>query len=115
MSKTQEWSEIMAQLRGTKLHVYDDILQGVQPVESALRIQEALGWLVYNRFVWKDGDRYAARTFAEARALWLADGAARIEAANVARPVTAPPEEQPGEPAAATVHAKRPMQPELFP
>lgn len=128
MSKTSEWLEIMAGFRGLRMAVHADIDDGVQPVTNALRLQEALGWLVYHRLVWHDHSTgsgqaacYRARSPREAQALWASEGAAKAEAAEVARQRPAESAElraesqATGEPAAAAVRPRvHAHQPELF-
>jgi len=87
MSKTAEWMEILAGLRARRLAVLDDLARGVEINTADTKVQEALGWLVYHRFVWHDGRAYVARETAAARELWLKHGPAKDEAADVARSI----------------------------
>lgn len=141
MSIAKEWLEIMAGLRGRRLAVLDELTSGLVPNCKDLRVQEAVGWLVYNQFVRVEecaegGGILHARDVLEARKLWMEQGPAREQAGRLFSHVAAPTplpaaaeseehgakgkaqaepvRQAQGEPAAGSVHARRPSQPELF-
>lgn len=80
MSPQQDWHEIVDGLRGRRLAVYDDLLNGKPVNVDAPEIQNALGWLGFNRFVYRDGDRLVTRPVLRARDLYITDGPARDSA-----------------------------------
>jgi hypothetical protein len=129
VSKTTEWQDILGALRGRRLAVLDELCSGLVPDQRDLKVQEALGWLVYHRFVQVDEASLVPRSVLEAQRIWRADGPARELAGrmfqHVAPPVSEPPgaevaprpapaAREAGLPAAAAVHQRRPSQPELF-
>jgi hypothetical protein len=128
MSKTSEWQEIMGGLRGRRLAVLDELCCGLIPNTDDLKVQEALGWLVFNCFVSPDGDRLVPRNALEAQKVWRERGPARETAGRLfshvapVAPPTPPPLptlpaatiEEPTKPTPGAVHAMRPSQPELF-
>ena len=87
---TNDWLEIAEGFRGRRLAVWDDIAEGKEIDTNDARVEAALGWLIFHRFVWHDGTRLVTRTMEAARTLWKQAGAAKEEAANVARQAAAP-------------------------
>lgn len=82
--KSTDWTEIMRQLTGRRLAVYDDVLQGRRLALGDLRVQDALGWLVFHRFVWmEEVDEPRARPTLAARDMFLRDGPAKDSAAKL--------------------------------
>jgi hypothetical protein len=119
VSKSAQWQEIMAGLRGRRLAVYDDILNRRLVERCAPEVQNILGWLAYNQFLARGEDgTMRARTVAEARERWAAEGSARDAAAVAAAPRQQTTDQRPQAdtaPAERPVHAAKAYTPELFP
>lgn len=135
----------MEGFRGLRLAVHCDLAQGNANMVDLqnLKHQEALGWLVFHRFVWVEKQNHGefrredlmTRSPIEARKLWMEQGPAKDVAARLfvghsfEAPVAATAlkegnrekgersmePEATGEPAAVAVHPRKPAQEELFP
>lgn len=75
--KPSDWNEVLRQLTGKRLAVYDDALRG-RRIASQPSVQDTVGWLVFHRFVWiADNGVLEARSPIAARDLFLRDGPAK--------------------------------------
>jgi len=78
MSPGSDWHEVMDGLTGRRLAVYDDLQHGKAVAEQAPVIENALGWLAYHRFIYRNAEgKLVTRSIKDARAQWEAQGANR--------------------------------------
>jgi hypothetical protein len=91
MSTREPWHKIQAEVRGRRLALYDDIMNG-RPVNLRdLEIQGTLGWLVYHCLVVVEKQNHGelrnedlrSRTFAQAAEVWRAQGPSKETAARL--------------------------------
>lgn len=82
------WVKIMAEFRGRRLAVHDDIARGRALDLADSNVQNALGWLAYHHLVWRNATgQLQARDASEAQHHWRngpAKNASEIFSAQVA-------------------------------
>jgi hypothetical protein len=93
------WKYVMRELIGRKLAVFDDIANG-RAIGNDSKTEEALGWLLYHRLVWRDGEQLIAREIPEAKTLWEKEGGNRqagtiVQQIQTSEPTPPPAPERP--------------------
>jgi hypothetical protein len=71
------WNEIMRELAGRRLAVLDAVLRDECVDTADPKVQNALGWLAFHRFVYRTSDgKLRGRRGAEAQQVFQTEGAA---------------------------------------
>lgn len=84
------WIKVMEEFRGRRLAVHDDLARCGKVDLSAVNVQNALGWLIYHRFVTADHGTLRACDVAEAKRAWQELGPATNAADTLSTAESAP-------------------------